>query len=361
MSFSLTTILSSPGSRPGVRGHIPALDGIRAVAVLLVIIYHAEAPFFADGYLGVDMFFVLSGFLITSILLRDIEETGRIDLWRFYMRRLRRLMPALLCLVILYALLAPAVWPDISRYDHYRDALIAVFYLSDYSRAFWGIPDILRHSWSLSIEEHYYALWPFILLWVVRRYPGRKMIAVLGVSFFVATAWRYYLSIVGGQEWGAIYCRFDTRLSGLILGGFLAACVFYGSSIRQAKMLSAVLILTCFISMPLLNWENPLALTVGITLFELMTFFMIADVISAEPSLVRNILSSRPLVFLGQISYGLYLYHYPIVFYLRQEHKWYVTLPVGFAVALALSTASYYLVERRFLRGTRGLIPETKP
>jgi peptidoglycan/LPS O-acetylase OafA/YrhL len=107
--------------------------------------------------------------------------------------------------------------------------------------------------------------------------------------------------------------------------------------------------------MPVLDWGNPLALTFGITLFELMTFFVIAEILSAKPSMMRTILSSRALVFLGQISYGLYLYHYPIIFFLRDRFQWYETLAIGFTATLAISITSYYLVERRFLRGRKSL------
>ena len=139
----------------------PELDGLRAVAVVLVISDHCCVPVFDQGYFGVDLFFVLSGFLITRLLIDEIDDTGRVDLWRFYLRRLLRLAPPLLLFLTAYMLIAPRLWPQFDLLLHMRDAALAVFYLSDYSQAFWHNPKVLIHTWSLSVEEHFYLIWPF--------------------------------------------------------------------------------------------------------------------------------------------------------------------------------------------------------
>lgn len=176
--------------------YVPALDGIRAIAVLLVVFFHAQTPGFHAGYLGVDVFFVLSGFLITSLLLGELASTGGIHLRRFYFRRLARLMPPLIGLIALYLVLAPLVWPEHAH--HIRDAFIAGFYLSDYSVVADVHPVMLKHSWSLSIEQHYYLLWPLLLLLIVRFRP-KEIIGILFGLYIASTLWRI-ASLASGQS-----------------------------------------------------------------------------------------------------------------------------------------------------------------
>lgn len=148
---------------------IASLDGLRALAAVAVIFFHAgEDTPLSGGFLGVDVFFVLSGYLITSILLRERSFTGRIDTLRFYGRRFVRLMPALVFLLAVYVIAAPLMWPSMSRSEHIGHALVAGFYLSDYGYALWRIPEFLRHTWSLSVEEHFYLLWPPVLVLLLR-------------------------------------------------------------------------------------------------------------------------------------------------------------------------------------------------
>jgi peptidoglycan/LPS O-acetylase OafA/YrhL len=198
----------------------PALDGLRAVAVMLVVLFHARAPIAFGGYLGVDIFFVLSGYLITSLLLSELDTKGTLDLRRFYLRRLLRLTPALFAMLAVYLIVAPFLWPATT--DHGKQAAIAATYLSDYAVAFWGTPDFLSHTWSLSVEEHFYLLWPLVLLAACRRWDRRSLVWVFGAAYGLATLVRW-VCIVKGQSWEQVYYRFDTHLSGLMLGAWLAA------------------------------------------------------------------------------------------------------------------------------------------
>lgn len=335
--------------------YVPALDGLRAVAVLLVIAVHARTPFVSGGFLGVDMFFVLSGFLITSLLLAEIRDTDKITLWPFYLRRLRRLMPALLLLLALYAGVAPFLWPESPH--HLRDIIVSALYLSDYSMALFNIPGMaLSHTWSLSVEEHYYLVWPFLLLWAVRRSPDRRLVWVLFAFYLGATLWRW-LCVGMGRGNPAVFFSFDTRLSGLMLGGVMAAAFHHGTIIQKnLKPYAAHLaILGCLAATAALSTMGSLALmlTFGVFFCEIGVFIAMLEIMGREKSPIRDILSQKPLVFLGRISYGLYLYHAPVVVYLNAHYDWRVALPLGFAVTLALATVSYYGVERRFLNGRR--------
>lgn len=200
---------------------MPALDGLRALAVLGVMGFHAQAPGFAVGFFGVDVFFVLSGYLISTILLEQCDRDGRIAYRAFYLHRLLRLSQALLTMLAAYALLAPLVWPG---RPHVLHAALSALYVTDYSLALWGPPRLLSHTWSLSVEEHFYLLWPPLLAWAARRWGAATLPRALFALTAAATVWRL-ACLLQGQGWNAIYYRFDTRLSGLLLGASLAALI----------------------------------------------------------------------------------------------------------------------------------------
>jgi len=325
-------------------GYNPAFDGLRAIAVILVIADHCHVPGFNPGYFGVDVFFVLSGFLITRLLIDEIETRGRIALSRFYLRRFLRLGPPLLLMLAVYLALAPLAWPEFSLIEHWREAALTGFYLSDYARAFWGTPLVLMHSWSLSVEEHFYLIWPFAVLLLGYLAPRHRVPTLFGL-FLLATAWRVFE--YGHAGWAATYFRFDTRMSGLIFGGLLAVYLPQVGEITErsansiAVLASAALVI-CLSAGP---WRAPWSLVWMTTLAEFATAgFLIAA--SAANSWVRSVLSTPPLVGLGVISYGVYLWHYPIAIYFRDSAPWYLTVSIVAAVAVIIATASYFLIER---------------
>ena len=185
------------------------------------------------GFLGVDFFFVLSGFLITSILLNEHDTQGSIRLPAFYLRRAQRLMPALLLTIALFLAASSAAWPKYHETSG-RDALLTALFLSDYGKAFWGMPVVLQHSWSLSVEEHFYLLWPLALIFLVRRLSPLGLVKAIIALFFAATVWRI-ACIWLGQDWTQIYYRFDTRMTGLIAGALIAASARAGTLPRPNK------------------------------------------------------------------------------------------------------------------------------
>jgi peptidoglycan/LPS O-acetylase OafA/YrhL len=321
----------------------PALDGLRAVAVMLVVFFHARAPIALGGYIGVDIFFVLSGYLITSLLLSELAAKGRLDLPRFYLRRFLRLTPALFAMLAVYVLVAPLLWPTIA--DHGKQAVIAAVYLSDYAVAFWGTPNLLNHTWSLSVEEHFYLLWPLALLAAHRRWDRRSLIWVLGIVYVLATLFRW-VCVVRGQGWQQVYYRFDTHLSGLMLGAWLAA-------LRQDEALFGKLkgAMPWLMWIPVFaiiclqyRWQDLWMSTWGISVAEWATVALLLAV-QTPASQVSTMLSQAPLVWLGKISYGLYLWHYPIFRYLRDDHHWSDVLMIGLPLSVALAAVSYYTVE----------------
>jgi peptidoglycan/LPS O-acetylase OafA/YrhL len=331
----------------------PAFDGLRAIAVTLVVADHCRVTGLDAGYFGVDLFFVLSGFLITGLLAVEIETKGRIDLPHFYLRRFLRLGPPLLLLLAAYIVIAPAAWPQFSLQAHLRDVGLAGFYLSDYARALWGAPAVLQHSWSLSVEEHFFLIWPLAIL-LLTRCDARWRVPILFGLFLLATTWRIFEYEEDG--WAATYYRFDTRMSGLILGALLAIYLPRMGEIpeRTANVLGVVAYGALIVCLSMGSWHGPGALVWMTTLAELAAVgFLIAA--SSPKSWVYSILSAPPLVALGVISYGVYLWHYPIAVYFREWLPWYQTGPIVAISALAISTTSYLTIERPLQRYRRSL------
>lgn len=299
----------------------PSLDGIRALAVLAVLCLHCGAPFAKGGFIGVDAFFVLSGFLITQ----SLQE--RPGLLAFYERRIRRLMPALVLMLLVYVSAAPLIYPG---WNHLRDALLALLYLSDYTYAFASLPKYLPHTWSLSVEEHFYLLWPLIF---TRFRPGR---VALIVGFIAATAWRF-----SWGDWQEAYFRFDTRMSGLILGCLLASIPRWKFPAWPGLLLLLGLTLA-------LTSGSTVAKNQGILLAEVGA----AVAIMGTPP---RWLGAAPLAYVGRISYGVYLWHYPIARSLR-DLEWPVALSITLVLSLGLAALSYHTIEAAFRRRSRKLV-----
>jgi peptidoglycan/LPS O-acetylase OafA/YrhL len=352
---------------------IPALDGVRGVAVLAVFASHAHVPGFSLGGVGVDAFFVLSGFLISSILIGEVERTGSVSLPRFYLRRIKRLTPALLILVVLYAILAPFLLGGWSASEHAGLAALSFFYLMDYARAFWIDHNPLVHTWSLAVEEHFYLVWPFALLAMCRWVPVRHWLKVLAVAYLAATAWRCLSVDIFG--WSATYFRFDSRLSALILGSLLAVLFKVEVSPRERQVWTIALITgACFIAVLAIwtyggrettgDWA-----TLGIAIAEAVSVAVILTVVERHgegtPTLLTRALSVAALAYVGRVSYGLYLFHYPLTYWLYSYH-WSVIVMISLPLALGLAALSYHLVERpildgQFFRRLAGAVPPPLP
>ncbi|HVV80330.1 MAG TPA: acyltransferase [Pseudolabrys sp.] len=326
----------------------PAFDGLRAIAAMLVLGYHCRVPGLNPSYFGVDVFFVLSGFLITRLLAEETEAQGRIDLPQFYLRRLLRLGPPLLLLLLVYLTVAPTIWPQLSEGEHLRDAALTGFYLSDYAFAFWEIPKLLRHSWSLSVEEHFYLIWPLVVL-LLARCDARRRILILAGLFVLATAWRVFEYHHTG--WVATYYRFDTRISGLILGALLATCLPSIGQIsdRMANIIGVIACAVLVICLRVGYWRSPWALVTITTLIEMSAAGLLVSA-SVSQSWVSTTLSTPPLAALGVISYGVYLWHYPIAAYFRDWLPWQQAVPIVAISAIAAATVSYLTIERPLRR-----------
>ena len=340
---------AAPGAQAFSQHYNPALDGLRAVAIVLVVLSHAHAPLFDGAFYGVDLFFVLSGLLITTLLLQEQQRNGRVDYWRFWRRRFWLLMPALMLFLLAYCIFAPLLWPELQ--DVYTDALVSLLYLADYGIAFFDSPNTLLHMWSLSVEEHFYLLWPPLLMLLVRRTrPGqlwRPVLALLALGWVWRVLW-----VLLGQQFYEIFFRFDTRATGLLAGSLLAVLQLEQPAWFQALRQRLTHFMWLVLAVPLLMaqaWDDMNAMLWGMTVVECATAVLLLAVVQRNGA-IYEMLSARVLVVLGKLSYGIYLWHYPVARYLRSDLPWPAAVALTLLISTALAALSYYTVERWALR-----------
>ncbi len=343
-------------------GYSAALDGLRACAILLVLGYHLRLV--PGGALGVDVFFVISGFLITSILLSEWRLRGAISLKRFYLRRALRLLPAfLLCVGFIFAIQTTLI-PVRARTFTTGALVSSLLYVFN-----WFIlsaHNVFRpatHFWSLAVEEQFYLLWPIILVLLLKLKRSPRQLATLTLlAAFAASAWRAWLYDPNDDYW-ILRCYFgtDTRSDGLLLGAALALARDAGLPQLKARVVSLLTILsitiigvTVLLCAPLDKGIHADALYYGqFTVFALASAFLLAVAVDRRLGLLHRILTTRVLVWIGRISYSLYLFHFPVIEYgnkfVRTTHPHALSLLLV-AVSFAVSALSYYAVERPILR-----------
>lgn len=318
----------------------PSLDGLRAILAVLVVGNHTYVPKVYGGQIGVDVFFVLSGFLITTILRDELEKTGQIDLKGFYLRRAARLMPPLLmCLTATY-IFYKTLWPKIDIEAHISFAL---FYASDYGMALWHMPGLLDHTWSLSVEEHFYLIWPVFLIatWSLSR---RTMLIVLGVMFTAATLWRCVDTFIY-SDFTWTYYRFDARLSGLILGSLLAVGRWRMS--KSGAVSVGWFAAGCLIwLMYQYHFHHLPTLRLYMTLADLMAGALIVALTSGQTTLLTRALSQPVLVYLGVLSYSIYVWHFGIAILLRDDHDPWQAFSITLAMSVVIAALSHRYVEK---------------
>lgn len=340
--------------------YFPALDSIRGIAVLLVIVFHTLPQSLPGGFLGVDIFFVLSGYLITLLLLEEKSQRESINLGYFYIRRFLRLTPAftlLVCVYLTVSLWLNSSWNDIA--PRIKEALIAFFYMANWARAFDWYPSTvyLSHTWSLAIEEQFYLLWPtcFILLTSKFRRPEHAIIIGAACLLIVTWAWRYWL-LENNASYMRIYNGLDTRADALMAGAITAAIsrlAGTGHYYRQwAIRLTTVVCIVClailvmhasWMSRALYIWQLPVT--------HLACSVLTYNLSKVEPFYFSPIFTFKPLIFLGRISYGLYLWHIPALLILLSLDLTGMRLMLAtFLSTLACAVTSFYCVERPALR-----------
>ncbi|EUJ39267.1 acyltransferase family protein [Brochothrix campestris] len=342
---------------------MPGLDGLRAVAILVVFAYHLHAPWAQGGFIGVDIFFILSGYLITSAILREWQQTQSFDFKKFLYRRFKRLIPAvyfLIIVVVVYVLLFKPVILHTLR----GDALASLFYSSNWWFIFhdvsyfdsFGAGSPLKNLWSLAIEEQFYFVWPIILLILLKYCQNKKqLLGVVVVMIILSISLMAWL-FVPGSDPSRVYYGTDTRCFALLFGALLAIAI---PTNRLLKPLPATAVKT-------LNYIGLGAFTlllIGVlTLSELSSFLyyggfvlvaflaMIAVFVSAHPLTIwSKILATPPLHYFGTRSYSLYLWHYPVIILTTPITAAGVFSPtrslLQFSITLVLAELSFRYVE----------------
>lgn len=324
---------------------------MRAIAVLMVMLGHFGLPGWKGWYLGVDVFFVLSGFLITSLLVEEWETTGGIALGRFYARRALRLFPAIFILLLLTAPFVPRLW-TLSAFAYVANWPLALGYL--------GIGPI-SHLWSLGVEEQFYLLWPIALVGLLSlRAPRRAILAVVALLAAGSAALKIAMWHAP-TSWVRLYHGSDTHADTLLVGcglglllvwRMLPATRGFRVGVRVASALAlagfAALCLTTAVHSESLYRQG------GLSLAALAVGVMLLQVITAPARAITALLEWRPLVGMGRISYGLYLWHHTIAWI---PNPWiFGTIPplplfvLRFALSFAAALASYFAIERPMLR-----------
>ena len=338
--------------------HQPALDGLRGVSVALVLLFHAGVPFLQAGYLGVSVFFTLSGYLITSLLLVERARTGTVRVGAFYGRRVKRLLPAsTLCIAGVVVARQFGAFDDV---PHLRaDVLGAVLQVynwvrlagtGSYGDLFASATSPLEHYWSLAIEEQFYWVWPVVVMVASRRavrrvWSRRRVTVALAIVTVAVSLMAPLIASVFGPD--AAYWATPARLPEILIGALLAV-VLHGRWVpANASRLAPPALVGIVAAAVLLPADRGPAYEGWLPLFAVLSATLIYAL--QAPGWVRRLLTSRLLVSMGAISYGLYLFHWPVYVFLRGRGWELATLSdlVGaLAITLAISLVSYRLVER---------------
>jgi peptidoglycan/LPS O-acetylase OafA/YrhL len=358
--------------RPGLR-YLPAVDGMRALAVAAVVAYHAGFGWARAGFLGVDVFFVVSGFLITSLLLADHRQSGGIGFRDFWRRRALRLLPALFVLLAVCAVTVPIIASDqASRLQ--GDLLAAVGYFTNWRLIFQhqsyfqaiGRPPILQHLWSLAIEEQFYLLWPLILCGLLiwrshaRRIVGPILLAIVGSTVLMALLYH------PATDPSRVYFGTDTRV-GTILVGAALACVWVpdrliGEVSPRARLIIEGVGTAALIGLAAIMWSSnqfdPFLYRGGFLLVAVLTALAVA--VASHPAAHRfqAVLGCGVLVWIGRRSYGIYLWHWPIFMVTRPGIDIALTglplLALRVGLTLGVAELSYRFIERPARNGALG-------
>jgi peptidoglycan/LPS O-acetylase OafA/YrhL len=347
----------------------PGLDGLRAIAVAAVFLYHARphasgSGYLPGGFLGVDLFFVLSGYLITSLLLVEWEARGRIDLRRFWLRRARRLFPAVV-VVVLAALVLAAVFARDVLSSTRGDALSSLFYYTNWHEilanhsyfARMGRPSLLQHLWSLAVEEQFYVVWPLLLV-AALVVLGRKRLPLLVVAGIAGSTTLMWLLYNPYGDPSRVYYGTDTRAQELLVGILLALAWPLVERIRRRIPLLDLVGLAALVGTIVIFrtvWDFEPRLYRGGMLAYALVFVVLIGVVAHPQSRLGPALGIAPLRWVGERSYGMYLWHWPVIALMRPgvDVSW--TGPqlvvVQAAVVVVAAALSYRFVEQPIRSG----------
>jgi peptidoglycan/LPS O-acetylase OafA/YrhL len=369
--------------RGGSLPYMPGIDALRAIAVLAVFVYHADADWMPGGFRGVDVFFVISGYLITALLLGEYRGAGHLDVVAFWLRRARRLLPAVgVMIAVTLVVAAIAVPEDVA--DLRIDALFSLLYVNNWHLVLsdqsyfeqFQRPSLFRHLWSLSVEEQFYLLWPLAFA-AGMKLVGKRRVLLVAIAGALLSTLLMALLYDPGQPTDRVFYGADTRAVGL-LAGVALALVWHPADLRAAvarpnagRWLDAA----GAVALALIAWDllttsdfEPFAYRGGFLALAIWTALLIAAL--AHPAArIGGVLGNRPLVWLGLRSYSFYLWHWPVLALTRPELDVSLWRPLLVALQLGatllLADLSYRYVEQPFRRrsdapGAPGWLPAAR-
>ncbi len=357
-----------PETAPAFKlGYRPELDGLRGVSILLVFIHHVYYPHLSGGFFGVDIFFVLSGFLITSLLIEEWERMGSISLRNFYLRRALRLMPAALT-VVLAALGYAVIFLDgKSARETYRGVWLTLSYASNWFYAFEyvSVDNPLGITWSLAVEEQFYLVWPLLLGAAFKARLGRRWLIAILLLCVIVIAWQRKSLAEHGASALRLYYASEMRADALLIGCLVGLLMSWNLLPRHRlfeaglRTLAAVALAFVVYLVWTAVWFDPMLYQGGgLTLVALSVAVVLMALLWRPPKTALLILRFAPLVWVGRVSYGLYLWHWPILWFVYRN-AWtsanVKTATVG--LSLLTTTLSFYSIERPFLRWKRRFSP----
>ncbi len=353
--------------------HIRALDGIRGLAVAIVVVYHFAPQVLPAGFIGVDVFFVLSGFLITSLALGEHNATSGVSSRGFYMRRARRLLPAAVVTVVVAIALAAVIQPDSTRAANRGQGIASLLYVANWwmidqrnsYQATFGTESPLSHFWSLAVEEQFYILFPLLLLGVILLIGRRRGTTdafskwLLGISIVGALASATLMAVKyqDGIDPSRIYLGTDTRVHAIFVG-VGGACVWWlwANSLRERAprgLLTFVAVLsTVFLGVVCVSsdFRSAWLYRYGFLVISLAAMSMVLAA-AAKSSIITSVFQLRWICVLGLVSYSVYLWHWPVRVFITKANTPFDGLSlfaIRVIVTAAAATVSYFLIERPF-------------
>lgn len=356
------------------RRYITGLDGIRAIAVIMVLAYHLKLALFKSGFLGVTVFFVLSGYLITGILISEVEEEGTIDLKNFWLRRIRRLVPAVMSMAVVIIFVS-AVVNRVIFTKGCKDFLASVLGFNNWWQIFnkvsyfeaAGVPSPFTHCWSLAIETQFYLIYPLILLGIYKlaksRGEGRAKRGLLfaGVTLLLALISVILMIVLFDpqQDASRVYYGTDTRAFSLLFGALLAILWDYRMVPRRLSasvnmVLGSVSFAVLLVMTIAINGSSNFWYRGGQFVGTILTVLVIYTVLGRKTWLSR-FLSNPVLKWIGDRSYSIYLWHYPIILLISKGIKasWWITL-IEIVLSVVLAELSYRFIETPIRHGIIG-------
>lgn len=325
-SLAVATRLRAPAVKDPVLARVPALDGLRTLAVGVVVLLHGRIGPFSGGEIGVDLFLVLSGFLITTLLLGEHAATGRIDVKQFYVRRALRLYPALLALLVVLVAVAVVV-DDGSQFELTGRLLVscvlAVLYLSDVVLG-WHLWDQfnddapLLHTWSLSVEEHFYLLWAPLLVVLLKRLSLHGLRRLLLAAAAAMVVWTTLLAGVWSADKARLSYAPDTRSVGLLIGCLLAVTVAIEPGRLRLPAVAPWLATGAFVALSTVDLLADQAGHGYLVLVDLLAAVMILGALD-QGSAYSRFWSGRLLTTIGVRAYGIYLWHFPVFHFVSTD------------------------------------------